>query len=323
MTWAGWGDILPTLTLVAVIAGLLSTAVRLLVRPVAENAAAEAEKRAREATRVAVDGLYDRLKGNDFRHVDQGLANLGNRIEAVREDFGGCLDRRIGEVRQDVGNRFDRARQHRKDMEERLMAAIEGRGGPLEELEWRFNNRNNPYIFRDALRRIVHTDPTGVSDAGASRPHLPPSGDPCVIDQHRGVVRGSSEGDAVERLAGVRAVDLRAVDGQRPRNHGAPIQLPLAADCPAGFPRLHRALDSYPAPAVPGRVVTVPKHIKDRHSLAAGVGILDLVAQRAAAAADQVRFLNHAGNHARRTERGRGTRAGTERPGASGRQGDI
>ena len=29
----------------------------------------------------------------------------------------------------------------------------------LEELEWRFNNRDNPYIFRDALRRIVHTDP--------------------------------------------------------------------------------------------------------------------------------------------------------------------
>ncbi|MDE2872108.1 MAG: IS1595 family transposase [Gemmatimonadota bacterium] len=29
----------------------------------------------------------------------------------------------------------------------------------LEELEWRFNNRNNPYIFRDALRRIVDTRP--------------------------------------------------------------------------------------------------------------------------------------------------------------------
>ena len=29
----------------------------------------------------------------------------------------------------------------------------------LEELEWRFNNRNNPYIFRDALVRIMHTDP--------------------------------------------------------------------------------------------------------------------------------------------------------------------
>ncbi len=29
----------------------------------------------------------------------------------------------------------------------------------LEELEWRFNNRGNPYMFRDALRRIMHTSP--------------------------------------------------------------------------------------------------------------------------------------------------------------------
>ena len=29
----------------------------------------------------------------------------------------------------------------------------------LEELEWRFNNRDNPHIFRDTLRRIMHTDP--------------------------------------------------------------------------------------------------------------------------------------------------------------------
>ena len=29
----------------------------------------------------------------------------------------------------------------------------------LEELEWRFNNRENPWIFRDTLARIVQTDP--------------------------------------------------------------------------------------------------------------------------------------------------------------------
>ena len=28
----------------------------------------------------------------------------------------------------------------------------------LEELEWRYNNRENPYIFRDALARIMNTD---------------------------------------------------------------------------------------------------------------------------------------------------------------------
>ena len=29
----------------------------------------------------------------------------------------------------------------------------------LKELECRFNNRDHPYIFRDALRRIMRTDP--------------------------------------------------------------------------------------------------------------------------------------------------------------------
>ena len=28
----------------------------------------------------------------------------------------------------------------------------------VEELEWRFNNRENPHIFMDTLRRIVNTD---------------------------------------------------------------------------------------------------------------------------------------------------------------------
>ncbi len=29
----------------------------------------------------------------------------------------------------------------------------------LEELEWRFSNRKNQYIFIDTLRRIVRTEP--------------------------------------------------------------------------------------------------------------------------------------------------------------------
>lgn len=29
----------------------------------------------------------------------------------------------------------------------------------LEELEWRFNNRDNPHIFRDTMAKIVRTDP--------------------------------------------------------------------------------------------------------------------------------------------------------------------
>lgn len=34
----------------------------------------------------------------------------------------------------------------------------------LEELEWRFNNRQNPHIFRDTLARIVRTGPMSYRD---------------------------------------------------------------------------------------------------------------------------------------------------------------
>ncbi len=34
----------------------------------------------------------------------------------------------------------------------------------LEELEWRFNNRGNPSIFRDTLRRIMDTNPLAYRD---------------------------------------------------------------------------------------------------------------------------------------------------------------
>ena len=34
----------------------------------------------------------------------------------------------------------------------------------LEELEWRFNNRDNPHIFRDTLARILNTDPLEYKD---------------------------------------------------------------------------------------------------------------------------------------------------------------
>ena len=142
------------MTLVATIAGLLWAVVRLLVRPVAENAASEAGKRAAKATRATVDALYERLKANDFRHVEEGLQALGDRIDevgsdfggrldrtdkriaGVREDFGGRLDRvderldrmdeRIAGVRKDVGDRLELASRDRMDMEARLMAAIQG-----------------------------------------------------------------------------------------------------------------------------------------------------------------------------------------------------
>ena len=29
----------------------------------------------------------------------------------------------------------------------------------IEEMEWRFNNRNNTHMFRDTVKRILNTDP--------------------------------------------------------------------------------------------------------------------------------------------------------------------
>lgn len=127
MSWPGWGDILPTVTLVSTIAGLLWVVVRLVVVPVVDRAVSEVEKRAAETTRVAVDGLYERLKANDFRHVDEGFSALGARMDRMDRRMD-RMDGRIEGVRKDVRARFREARQDRREMEGRLMAAIQGQG---------------------------------------------------------------------------------------------------------------------------------------------------------------------------------------------------
>lgn len=119
MTWPGWGDVLPSVTLVATIAGLLWAVVRLLIRPVAEHAANEAERRSAETTRQAVDGLYERLKNNDFSHVEDGLRAVGDRLDRARQDRKD-MEARIGERIKDMGGRIER-------METRLLAAVRQR----------------------------------------------------------------------------------------------------------------------------------------------------------------------------------------------------
>jgi len=136
MTWPAWGDVLPALALLVGLAGSIAGAFWALMRmfqPVADRAA-----------RDAVDGLYDRLKANDFKHVEDGLRALGDRIDRMREDFGGRLDRSdnrlkdgLDRMREEVGNRLaqseqrvegwlGRARKDQEDMEARLLAAIQG-----------------------------------------------------------------------------------------------------------------------------------------------------------------------------------------------------
>ena len=34
----------------------------------------------------------------------------------------------------------------------------------LEQLEWRYNNRRNPHIFRDALAQLMNTKPQNFRD---------------------------------------------------------------------------------------------------------------------------------------------------------------
>ena len=37
-----------------------------------------------------------------------------------------------------------------------MLDRIKGsRSSYLDELEWRFNNRNNPWLFRDTLKRLI------------------------------------------------------------------------------------------------------------------------------------------------------------------------
>ena len=115
VTWPAWGDILPTVSLVVGLGGALTGvcwALMRLFRPVAEKAAHD-----------ATDRLYDRLAGNDFRHVEDGLKDLGDRISRVREDFGGRIDRmgeRLDSLRSDFGGRLDRVDARLNRVDDRL-----------------------------------------------------------------------------------------------------------------------------------------------------------------------------------------------------------
>ena len=107
MTWPGWGDVLPALAallaaLGAVIGGMVALA--RLARPWMREAAREA---ASEVS-AEVKALAEKLATNDFPHVEA----------------------RIERGLQAVGDRLDRARQDRKDMEARI-------GGRIERMEKR------------------------------------------------------------------------------------------------------------------------------------------------------------------------------------------
>jgi len=143
MTWPGWGDILPSIAMLAGFGGSVAGvcwALMRLFRPLAENVA-----------RDACDNLYERLKKNDFRHMEDSLQALGDRLDARMGGLDGRtdgldqrmdgldgrmdgLDKRMDRMEKRIGERFDRARQDRKEMEARLMEAIVGHRGSMEAM---------------------------------------------------------------------------------------------------------------------------------------------------------------------------------------------
>lgn len=40
----------------------------------------------------------------------------------------------------------------------------------MDEFEWRFNNRNNPYLFRDTLKLMVTGDALPLKELVAPKP---------------------------------------------------------------------------------------------------------------------------------------------------------
>ena len=88
------------------------------------------------------------------RAVIRSLVVRGSGLRAVRTGewwaASGVAKARAS-VDADLGQAVDRGVVPRDQLQAH---------GPLpEELEWRFNNRENPWIFRDQLHWIMQTDP--------------------------------------------------------------------------------------------------------------------------------------------------------------------
>ena len=173
MTWPAWADVLPTLALLIGMAGSAAGAFWVLMRmfqPVADRAA-----------RDAVDTLYERLKANDFKHVEDGIKALGVRFDRMRTEVTGRLDRAdqrlrdglqrleqadqrlwdgMDRMREDVGARLDRADQRLEDGLERMREDV---GARLERADQRLEEGLNrldraDQRLEEGLNRLEQAD---------------------------------------------------------------------------------------------------------------------------------------------------------------------
>lgn len=116
MTWPGWGDVLPTLALLlglaASVAGVCWALVRLFL-PVAAKAAQD-----------AADALYERLRDNDFKHVEDRVA-IG--LEAVNKRLDG-IDGRLDRMEDRTGKRLGRMEAVLEDVRRNVAVLAAGVG---------------------------------------------------------------------------------------------------------------------------------------------------------------------------------------------------
>lgn len=115
MTWPGWFDVLPALAALVAAVGAVIGGVAALAR-LARPWMREAAREAADDVRAEVKALSDKLAANDFPHVEarieKGLQAVGDRLDRARQD------RKDMEVR--LGDRMER-------MEARLLAAVQRR----------------------------------------------------------------------------------------------------------------------------------------------------------------------------------------------------
>ena len=119
MTWPGWGEVLPLVVGAVTLFAVLVGGMRALTRTVAEQASAAA----RDAAKEASDSLYERLKNNDFRHVEERIEGTVARIDRGLAEAR--ADREAMETR--IRERFDRMGGRMERMEARILAAVQRR----------------------------------------------------------------------------------------------------------------------------------------------------------------------------------------------------
>lgn len=77
----------------------------------------------RDEVRAGNDALYERLKTNDFRHVEDRIDDTVAKIDRGLQDVGA----RIKRVEARIGEKFDRIGGRMERMEARILAAVERR----------------------------------------------------------------------------------------------------------------------------------------------------------------------------------------------------